>query len=248
MMTTALSLQLYTIREALGANAAHALARVAELGFQRVELFGMVDRADEYARLLPDAGLVAPSAHTSIVGGELNEILDAAARLGVSTVIEPAVHADRWQSRSDVLGIADELNTAAAAASGTGVAIGYHNHWWEFESNFDGMTAYDVFTDHLDPSVVLELDTYWATVAGVPATALLERLGDRVGLIHVKDGDISRDNTRQVGVGNGRMPVLDILAAAPYATRVVELDDFDGDVFEALADSVAFLTANGERL
>jgi hypothetical protein len=82
----------------------------------------------------------------------------------------------------------------------------------------------------------------------VPAVGLLERLRERVGFIHVKDGDVSRDNLSQVGVGSGRMPVLDILAAAPHAVRVVELDDFDGDVFDALADSVAFLTANGERL
>jgi hypothetical protein len=64
----------------------------------------------------------------------------------------------------------------------------------------------------------------------------------------VKDGDLSRDDTKQVAVGSGRMPVREILAAAPQAVRVVELDDFDGDVFDALAASVDWLTANGERL
>ena len=95
---------------------------------------------------------------------------------------------------------------------------------------------------------MLEVDTYWAQVGGVPAVSLLERLGDRVRFIHVKDGDISRNNKAQVAVGGGRMPVADVLAAAPQAVRVVELDDVDGDVFEALADSITFLRSLGETL
>jgi len=35
------------------------------------------------------------------------------------------------------------------------------------------------------------------------------------------------------------------MAAAPRALRVVELDDFAGDVFDALRDSLAYLTAHG---
>ncbi len=247
-VSSPLSMQLYTVRDALALDPAGTLARLVELGFTRVELFGMTDRADEYAALLPAAGLLPSSAHASVVGHDLNRVLAAAQRLGVGTVIEPAVPAERWQDRSEVLRIADELNAAAASAAGSGVAIGYHNHWWEFETNFDGDSAYEVFAAHLDPAVVLELDTYWSTVGGVPAVGLLERLGSRVGFIHVKDGDVSRDNKRQVAVGSGRMPVTEILAAAPGAVRVVELDDFDGDVFDALADSIGFLVAQGEHL
>jgi sugar phosphate isomerase/epimerase len=111
----------------------------------------------------------------------------------------------------------------------------------------DGTPALERFVELLDPEVILEVDTYWVEVGGGSAVETLGRLGDRVQFIHVKDGDISRDNTRQVAVGDGRMPVLDILAAAPQAVPVVELDDFDGDVFDALADSFAYLTSNGER-
>jgi hypothetical protein len=41
------------------------------------------------------------------------------------------------------------------------------------------------------------------------------------------------------------MDVLAILAAAPQALRVVELDGCNGDIFDALADSFAYLTGNG---
>ena len=77
---------------------------------------------------------------------------------------------------------------------------------------------------------------------GADVPALLRRLGDRVVAIHVKDGDGSLDPARQVAVGSGTLPIRDIVAAAPTALCVVELDDTAGDMFEALRASRAFLT------
>ena len=42
--------------------------------------------------------------------------------------------------------------------------------------------------------------------------------------------------------GAGKLPIAEILAAAPAdAHRIVELDRCDGDVFTALAESYTFL-------
>jgi sugar phosphate isomerase/epimerase len=89
--------------------------------------------------------------------------------------------------------------------------------------------------------VCLEVDTYWAYAGGADVPALLRRLGGRVVAIHVKDGDGGLDPSRQVAVGSGSLPVREIVAAAPHALRVVELDDTAGDMFDALRDSRAFL-------
>jgi sugar phosphate isomerase/epimerase len=71
--------------------------------------------------------------------------------------------------------------------------------------------------------------------------ALLNRLGDRVAAMHIKDGDGSVDPKRQVAVGLGSLPVEEILAAKPDALRVVELDDSEGDLLQAVQDSYAYL-------
>ena len=92
------------------------------------------------------------------------------------------------------------------------------------------------------PDVVLEVDTYWAYAGGADVPALLGRLGDRVVALHVKDGDGTLDTFGQVAVGSGSLPIWDIIAAAPDALRVVELDDSAGDVFDALRDSRTYLT------
>jgi len=247
MSPSPLSVQLYTVRDALAADPVAAFERLAGIGFTSVELFGFVDRADQFAELLPRFGLTPSSAHARLLDQDLVPIFEAAQKIGITTVIDPNIQPPTWADSDAVVLAANQLNGIAKVAADLGITIGYHNHWWEFRE-LDGTTAFEAFADNLNPEVVLEVDTYWAQVGGVDAVQLLARLGDQVRFIHVKDGDISEDNKAQVAVGSGRMPVLDVLAAAPQAVRVVELDDFEGDVFDALADSVAYLTANGESL
>lgn len=243
-----LSVQLYTLRDALAEDFTGALTRVAGLGFTAVEPYGLVDNADKLAEALPALGLTAPSAHTSILGQDLETVWAAAKKVGVTTVIDPHIPREQWTTADEIAAHAAALNEAAESAAGHGLTVGYHNHWWELRNEIDGIPALEVLIGQLNPDVVIELDTYWSQVGGVDAVALLEKLGDRVQLLHVKDGPVNEENVEQVAVGSGRMPVLDILAAAPHARRVVELDDFEGDVFDALADSIAYLTAHGETL
>src|SRR3954451_2058580 len=247
MTSSTLSLQLYTVREALSTDLRSALERVADLGLRQVELFGFVARADEYAALLPQVGLSAPSAHVNLLDGTASAAFDAARRIGGQTVIVPWADPERWTSRDGVEAIADELNALVASASAAGLDIGYHNHWFEF-ADLDGTSAYEVFAARLDPAVVLELDTYWAAVAGQDPVALLGRLGSRVRFLHVKDGPATRDNKEQKPAGQGSIDVPAILAAAPDALRVIEFDDYAGDVFDGIRSSIEFLTAKGESL
>jgi sugar phosphate isomerase/epimerase len=243
MSNSPLSVQLYTVRDALAADLPGTLKRVADLGYTEVELFGFVELADEYSRFLPDAGLSAPSAHARLIGQDTAAIFAAAKKVGVSTVIDPHIDRELWKTRGQIEEQATLLNTIAASGAEHGLTIGYHNHWWEAENRFDGTTGLEIFADALDPAVVLEVDTYWIEVGGVSAIDLLGRLGDRVRLIHVKDGAVTRDEEDQTAVGSGTLDIPGIVAAAPLAQSVVELDGFRGDVFDALRDSFAYLTA-----
>lgn len=238
-----LSVQLYTVRDALAADLPGTLHRIADIGFRNVELFGFVQLADQYAELLPAAGLSAPSAHARMLGEDVEAIFAAATTIGVTTVIDPHIDRALWSTREQVTAAAASLNEIAKKGAQHGLTVGYHNHWWETENRIDGTTALEIFADHLDPEVVLEVDTYWAEVGGTSAIELLRRLGSRVQLIHVKDGAIDQDDQSQVAVGAGRIDVTGILAAAPQALRVVELDGFAGDVFDAVRDSFAYLTS-----
>jgi len=243
-VTQPLSVQLYTVRDALSADLPGTLQRIADIGYTNVEAFGFVDNADELAAALRDVGLAAPSGHARLLDAgeqDLERIFHASTTLGFGTLIDPHIDESRWTTREDVEAIARELSALAPRAADHGLVLGYHNHAFEFSNRIDGVSAYEVFADALSDDVVLELDTYWVQVGGDDPVAVIGKYGDKVQFLHVKDGDGSHDDKQQVAVGNGIMPIRDIIAAAPDALHVVELDDHEGDVFQAVADSYTFL-------
>lgn len=241
MPTVPPSVQLYTVRSAIADDLPGTLARLSDIGFTKVEPWGFVDLVDDYVSALEATGLEAPSAHANLLGKDLPEIFAAAKRLGVSTIIDPHIDETRWITREDVASIARDLGEVADQAAEYDLAVGYHNHAFELENLIDGVPALEVLAASLPLGVVLEVDTYWAEVGGVDAAELLARLGDRVQFLHVKDGPKNKNDREQVAVGRGVMPIRDILRAAPQALPVVELDDHEGDIFTALADSLTFL-------
>jgi sugar phosphate isomerase/epimerase len=182
-----LSVQLYSVRDAVAADLEGSLARLAAIGLTHVEPFDLSDPTRLRAAL--DAGgLDAPSAHA-----RLDEDLDR-----------------------------------TLEAAGYGIDVAYHNHHWESGDSLER------FADR--SGVALELDTYWAAVGGEDVPALLGRLGDRVRLLHLKDGPVDTDAERQLPLGQGAMPVPAILAAATAAELgVLEFDAYAGDLFEGIA-------------
>lgn len=238
------SIQLYTVRKALEGDLAGTIRRLAEIGFTMVEPYRFVAKAAELKQAMAEHNLTAPSGHAPLLSEDQDAIFAAARQLGIGTVIDPHVPAERWNTLEDIRETAAQLNAAAAKGAGYGVRVGYHNHWWEIESVIDGKTALEHLADYLDPGVVLEVDTYWAAVGGQNPAELLSRLGDRVRFIHIKDGPVTADPSGQLAVGDGKMPIWDVLdAARSVEAAVVELDDFQGDMFEAVADSYNYLTA-----
>ena len=238
------SIQLYTVRTALEEDLAGTIQRLAGIGFTMVEPYHFVAKAAELKQAMAENKLTAPSGHAPLLSDDQDAIFAAARQLGIGTVIEPYVPDERWNTLDDIKDTAAQLNAAAAKGAEYGVRVGYHNHWWEVESLIDGKTALEHLADHLDPALVLEVDTYWAAVGGQNPAELLARLGDRVKFIHITDGPVTADPSSQLAVGDGKMPIWDVLEAAKsLEAGVVELDDFQGDMFDAVADSYRYLSS-----
>lgn len=263
------SVQLYSVREAVDVDLQGALARLAEIGLTTVEPYGFVDRPTEFARALAASGLTAPSGHGAVIdSAEPARFFDAAVELGMTTVIDPFVPSDRWQSADDAATIAERVNGLSDLARTYGLRFGYHNHQWEFTNTVEGRPVFELFVEQLSAEVVLEIDTFWATVGGQDTPALLRGLGERVQLVHIKDGAITGDIAtalpssesalvvpdalraafeNQTPAGQGEVDIPAILAAAPQALRVIEFDAYRGDVFDGIAESLAWLEANDPR-
>jgi sugar phosphate isomerase/epimerase len=236
------SIQLFTLRDALQEDLPGTIRRVAEIGFTQVEPYNFVATANELGAALTENGLSAPSGHAPLLSEDQDEIFSAAKKLGITTVIDPFVPAEHWQRAEDIQATAEKLNAAAKKGAEYGIRIGYHNHQWELESVVEGQTALEYFAGFLSPEVVLEVDTYWAAVGGQDPEALLRRLGDRVKLIHIKDGPLNTDTKAQQPAGQGQIAVLDVIAAAKsLEVGVVEFDDYSGDIFDGITHSLRYL-------
>ncbi|MGW2154627.1 sugar phosphate isomerase/epimerase family protein [Nonomuraea sp. NPDC001699] len=242
-MTRPLSVQLYTVRDQLAADRDGTLERIAGIGYGAVEPFDPTDDPKGFRQVIDDLGLAVSSTHAyALLSREPAEVFDAVATVGADLVIIPGgVPEAEFTTRDGLSRTADLLNGLAEQAAGHGMRIGYHNHWWEIEPRIDGRHAIEALADLLAPEVFLEIDTYWAAVGGADVPALLGRLAGRTLALHVKDGPVVKEEPH-TAVGSGAMPVPEILAAAPDAWRIVELDTCATDLFTALADSHAHLT------
>lgn len=266
-MAPAISLQLYTVNAALEPDLDAGVARLAAIGFDTVEAFAFVGRSTELKSAFDAHGITAKTGHAFLVQQEIPlpdgstmtapshaDTFAAAEELGLEIVIDPFVGPDEWTTREGVERVAARLNEAADEAATHGLRVGYHNHDHELRPQIDGKPALQVLAELLDPRVVLELDLYWASAAGVDVVAFVQELGDRIVAVHVKDGpmrsgistaEIPQDQTP---AGQGDVPIAEVLAAAPaleYA--VIEFDHSELDVFDAVEQSYRWLAATLDK-
>jgi sugar phosphate isomerase/epimerase len=246
-MTADVSVQMYSLREESAVDFRAVLARLGRIGFVGVETAGFHGLTGAEVRsTLDDAGLVASSAHVGLAKpDEYERALDDHAELGCSTVVIPAIAPKSFADLDAIRAAADLVNAANERARARGLTLGYHNHFWELQSVIDGRPALLHLFDHVDGSVLAEVDVYWARVGGVDPAELLSELGSRAALLHVKDGPAGDPSEAMVAVGDGAIDVPAVLGAAPAARwHIIELDRCDTDMFDAVERSYHYLVGN----
>jgi sugar phosphate isomerase/epimerase len=243
-----ISVQLYTLRKEAAADFPAVLERLGAKGYPGVELAGFGDlTAERLARALSDAGLAISSAHVGIQqDADFAAALDAHRALGCDTVVIPALPPETFTDLDGVRTAADRINNAYELARARGLALGYHNHFWEMTVMPDDRPALLHLFDLVAPEVFAEVDIYWAQVGGSDPKELVRALGARVGLLHVKDGPADEPPSPMVAVGDGVVDIPGVLAASPSARwHIVELDRCATDMFAAVERSYDYLVGNG---
>ena len=199
--------QLYSVRDAvkeLGMR--ETLRRVAEIGYKSVELAGMGDlTARELLDALNENGLSVDGAHIGIKDlspERLEATMADMKTIGNRRIIIPAAKVNNRENMDILL---EKLAYAAPILQKEGFSIGFHNHAVEFEPNEDGIVPLRELEARTE--LFWELDTYWAFHAGVDPLAEMERMGDRLHLIHLKDGIPALGNASGRPLGMGEAPV-----------------------------------------
>ena len=241
-----IALQLYTVRDYAEKDLFGTLEKVAEIGFRGVEFAGLYGhKPSEVAKVLNDLGLKACCIHDDIPKREdIEKLVQIEHELGCSRMVSmfgPAQYDSAELCREAV----DRFNEACEMLGEHGISLATHNHWWEFKT-INGRYALDILMDEC-PNLLLEADLYWAQYAKTSPAEQVARFRSRIPLIHAKDGLI-KEPAEFTAAGDGEVDLTGgIKAADPNVLEwvIVELDEFAGDMWQAVKGSYRYLTQTG---
>jgi sugar phosphate isomerase/epimerase len=248
--TDQLAVQLYTVRESLDTDLPKTLQQVAATGVDAVELAGLPPISTEELRdQLVRAGLRPIASHESLERIEANPdaVIARLQMLGLRRAVVPWLAPERRSSVEAARSTARQLRRIAEYFDVRGMRLGYHNHDFEFEP-LEGTTLWQVLLDELPAGVELEIDLYWASIAGHDPVQLIRDLGSRVRLLHMKDM-APTTGREDLAPGDG---VLDWPSIVSTATElgvewyVIEQDN-PGDAFVDIARARTFLRGLVDR-
>jgi len=232
------------------------LGELAAMGYKNVEPFSgnfSGYTAEEFAALLKKHGLKASASHNSTDEATFDQTLAYAKTIGQHYVGSGGFASPGIGSYEDVLATAETLDRLGERAKKQGLhKIFGHNHQQEFTTQYvvpetgELKSAWEIIADNTDPRyVTFEVDVLWAYDAGVDVVALLEEYGDRIELLHVKDGFLNGDaRATFADVGEGEIEWEPILQAAQGKVKYYTVEyDFAPDGRNFAADSFDYLTS-----
>ena len=245
-----LALQLYTVRDELAKDFAGTVRKVAQIGYESVELAGTGGlSARELKALLEGLGLRAVGPHTAIneLATNLDQTLDYYAELGCPYITCPYLP-EEYRSPAKFGETCDLFNHVGEACKKRGFQFCYHNHAFEFQATINSKTLYDALYDNTDANLVKgEIDVYWVRYGGQDPAQMIAERPDRYPLIHLKDMTPGEPTWAEVGEGIMDMPAIFRASEANGAEwYVVEQDRCERPTLESAALSFRNLRKMGK--
>jgi sugar phosphate isomerase/epimerase len=253
-----LGVQLYTVRNTIGKDPLGVLKRIEEIGYKEIE--ATYATLSIISPVLKQTSLRPVSVHIDegiFMGGgtQLDEALGKAKSFGFKFAVVPYIAPEHRGGPEVFKSLAENLNKFGEKAKANGMRLCYHNHAFEYQ-NFGGKTGLEMLMSSTDKKLVgLELDIFWASVAGQNPVELLKRYSGRIPLVHLKDKSksftqvqynekVPKDTFKEVG--NGSIDIAAVVKAAEAEGAehyFVEQDQTSGDPLDSLATSFKNLSA-----
>ena len=252
-----LGVQLYTVRNVIGKDPKATLEAIQKIGYTEVE--AIYASLHEIWPAMKETSLQPVSVHIDEAifmkgGSDLDAALADVKQRGFKYVVVPYIPVKERGGADMFKRLADSLNKSGEKAQAAGLQLCYHNHAFEYKP-IDGQTGLAMLMDGTQKGVVsLELDIFWASVAGHDPVEILKTYSGRVALLHLKDKsrsftkteydeNVPKDTFKEVG--SGSINIAAVLKAADQAGvqhYFVEQDQVPGDPIDSLRKSFEFLS------
>ncbi|MGX1263143.1 sugar phosphate isomerase/epimerase [Rossellomorea marisflavi] len=236
------ALQLYTLRDEVEKDFKGTLRKVADMGFDGVELAGHGGLGIKEVRdALQSCGLQAISSHVPLshLRNDLEKILEEQLELGVKFIVCPYL----TEEERDYALLITDLNAIGKRCDEAGLTLCYHHHDFEVLAEYNGRPALASILE--ETSVKPEFDLYWLTYAGESPTKWIERYNPP--LVHLKD--MTTDEERffaELGTGGVDLdPVFASGESADIQWWIVEQDASKTSPIESVRKSMDYLKLIG---
>lgn len=244
-----IGIQLYSLRDDIkDGYIEDVLKGVAKIGYQFVEGYGfdpkkgkIFDKSpSEFKKLLKENELKMTSSHFVVTSAhydaakkdltdEFKKVVEGSLAMSQRFLISPyTIDSDRKDADA-VKKLCDVLNKAGEYCKAQNLQFGYHNHEFEFKTEFGGVPMYDIMMENLNAeNVTMELDLCWVVFAGRNTIDLFQKYPGRFTLAHFKD--LSEEGKRETAiVGEGVVDFEEILKnmrKGGIRQIIVELEDY----------------------
>lgn len=235
------ALQLYTVRDCITDKQSlfAALEKVSGLGYEGVEFAGFFGApAHELKQKLTQLNLTPVCSHAGVdaLKNDLENTLNYLKDIGCKNIALAGHDTSTAEKTAEACRL---IEAAKKKAKEMGINFYYHNHDHEFYKN-DGGLPIDAIKKVCD----LELDTFWVFAAGGESVKYLQDNKDKIGLVHLKDGNPKE--RKPCALGEGENNIKAIYNAAKnlgYDWIIVENDFPEPNGIEDVTRSINYLKA-----
>jgi sugar phosphate isomerase/epimerase len=249
-----IGVELYTVRDVILKDPAATLKSIQDIGYTEVEaIYATLDKiwpALEQTKLKP----VSVHVDSDLFGNDskMQTALENVRKRGFQYAVYPYLPIPERGGLEAIKKLAAKLNKAGEQAQKLGLTLCYHNHAFEFQP-MEGTIPLDVLLKETTTGLVsLELDIFWASVAGHDPVEILNRYASRIALVHLKDKEKGlpvryNENVAKGAfkeVGRGSIDIAGVLRAATtngVKHFFVEQDQTPGNPLDSLKISYQYL-------
>lgn len=243
-----IGLQLYTVRRYLKEKEQMlpTLLKVKELGYDSVQVYGNLELTEEM-------GLAALQAGLKVLGTTGNhkeffenpeKTMEIHKRLGATNI---GAGGTNFANADELYKFIEDANNFSKIVAKEGFTFSYHNHSHEFK-RIDGKVVYEELTNLTDKeNINFVFDTYWAQNAGADVRYWIERLKNRIEILHLKDMKIVGDKSVFAEIGQGNLwwdGIIETAKQSGVKHFVVEQDECDEDPIKSIEISSKYLHNN----
>ena len=250
-------IQLYSVRDAIGADFNGTIAKVAEAGYTGVEaanynegmFYGM--SPEDFKAAIEGVGMEVLSSHTTRpLEAEIDKTnwedvwawwdtaIDAHKRAGMKYIVAPWMPTPT--TLKDLKQYCDYYNQVGEKCNAAGLRFGYHNHAFEF-TEIEGELMYDFMLQNTDADkVFFEMDVYWTTQGGHAPMEYFNKYPNRFELLHIKD-------EKELGGSDSVMDFDNLfqnIDNAGVKYLIVEVEKYNFDPLESVKMSIDYLLEN----